>query len=244
MLFESALATCCKGGRKAKSESLVQELLPPGIRWTERYYSPLTTLLVFLWQCLAKSSCREAVAKRVAQCVAARQQPCSYATGAYCVARTRLPENLVKGLARQVGLGLHKKALEAWLWKGRKVKVVDGSTVSMPDTVKNQEAYPQGANQKAGVGFPIARILVIFSLAVGTALELAICPCKGKWQSELAMVRHDTHSSAVRLDLISRRAKNGCSDRRFTVPVPIATYNRLGTTRHNNDGGAVEKEGA
>ncbi len=144
---------------------------------------------MFLWQCLAKSSCREAVAKRVAQCVAVKQKPCSYATGGYCVARTRLPENLFKGLARQVGRRLHKKALEAWLWKGRRVKVADGSTVSMRDTVKNQQAYLQGANQKAGVGFSIARILVIFSLAVGTAPELAICPCNGKGQSELAMFR-------------------------------------------------------
>ena len=60
------------------------------------------------------------------------------------------------------------------LWCGRHVKVIDGSTVSMPDTVKNQAAYPQPKTQKAGCGFPIAKIGVIFSLATGAAVALAI----------------------------------------------------------------------
>ena len=68
----------------------------------------------------------------------------------------------------------------AWLWHGRKVRVVDGSTITMPDTPENQAAYPQPETQKPGCGFPIARILVIFSLSVGTVLEAAI----GKYQGQ------------------------------------------------------------
>jgi len=34
-------------------------------------------------------------------------------------------------------------------------------TVAMPDTPENQAAYPQANTQKPGVGFPIARILVM-----------------------------------------------------------------------------------
>ena len=44
----------------------------------------------------------------------------------------------------------------------------------MPDTPKNQAAYPQKAHQFAGVGFPIVRIGVLFSLSVGTVLDLGI----------------------------------------------------------------------
>ncbi len=61
-----------------------------------------------------------------------------------------------------------------YLWCGRNVKVIDGSTVSMPDTVENQKAYPQPKNQKPGCGFPIAKIGVIFSLATGAAVALVI----------------------------------------------------------------------
>jgi hypothetical protein len=59
----------------------------------------------------------------------------------------------------------------------------------MPDTPENQAAYPQPESQKPGVGFPIARLLVIFSLAVGTVLEAAVGPYQGKRTSELALLR-------------------------------------------------------
>jgi hypothetical protein len=48
-------------------------------------YTPLTTLLVFLWQVLnADHSCRAAVAKLLAFRASRRQPPCSANTGAYC----------------------------------------------------------------------------------------------------------------------------------------------------------------
>lgn len=59
-----------------------------------------------------------------------------------------------------------------YLWCGRNVKVIDGSTVSMPDTVENQKEYPQPSSQKLGCGFPIAKIGVIFSLVTGAAITL------------------------------------------------------------------------
>src|SRR5262249_62109866 len=71
----------------------------------------------------------------------------------------------------------------------RRVKVVGGSTVSRPDTPRNQEAYPQPSGQAPGLGFPIARILVVFSLAVGTVLEAAMGRYQGKQTSELALLR-------------------------------------------------------
>ena len=61
-----------------------------------------------------------------------------------------------------------------YLWCGRSVKVIDGSSVSMPDTVENQKTYPQLCSQKPGCGFPIAKIGVLFSLATGAAIALAV----------------------------------------------------------------------
>ncbi len=84
-------------------------------------------------------------------------------TSAYCQARSRLPEKLLEQLFGKAAQSLEEKVTCEHLWCGRKVKVIDGSTVSMPDTLENQKAYPQPTNQKPGCGFPIAKIGVIFS---------------------------------------------------------------------------------
>ena len=92
-------------------------------------------------------------------------------------------------MVRRTGRAVHDRADASWLFHGRPVKILDGSTVIMPDTPRNQAAYPQPRGQAPGLGFPIARILVVFSLAVGTVLEAAIGPYQGKQTSELALLR-------------------------------------------------------
>ena len=59
------------------------------------------------------------------------------------------------------------------LWCGRRVKVVDGTGVSMPDTPQNQSAFPQPSNQKKGCGFPVAKLVGCFCLASGALLHWA-----------------------------------------------------------------------
>src|SRR5438105_15171603 len=50
--------------------------------WLDRIFSPLVTLWVFLGQVLSPDhSCRAAVARLVAHCVARGQRPCSARTG-------------------------------------------------------------------------------------------------------------------------------------------------------------------
>ena len=110
-------------------------------------------------------------------------------TSSYCEARQRLPEELIWKLARRTGRDVHDRSKKSWLFHGRPVKIVDGSTVVMPDTRENQQAYPQPSTQAPGVGFPMARTLVIFSLAVGTVLDAAVGPYRGKQTSELALLR-------------------------------------------------------
>jgi len=158
--------------------------------WLDRIYSPLVTLWVFLGQVLsADHSCRAAVARLIAHRVSRGQDPCSSETGAYCQARKRLPEKFFSDVARQTGQALEANVDPQWLWKGRRVHVFDGSSVSMPDTPENQHAYPQPVVQKPGLGFPLARIAAVFSLACGAVLDLAICRYAGKGQSELGMLR-------------------------------------------------------
>jgi hypothetical protein len=100
-----------------------------------------------------------------------------------------LPEEFFSNVARQTGQALEKNVDEKWLWKSRRVLVFDGSSFSMPDTPENQAAYPQPTTQKPGLGFPLARIAAIFSLACAAILDIGICRYAGKGQSELGMLR-------------------------------------------------------
>ena len=107
--------------------------------WLDRIFSPLVTLWVFLGQVLSPDhSCRAAVARLNAHRVARGQEPCSARTGAYSRARRRLPEAFFSAAACSVGRGLDAKAETGWLWRGRRVYVFDGTTVTMPDTPENQ----------------------------------------------------------------------------------------------------------
>jgi hypothetical protein len=148
------------------------------------------TVWVFLSQCLSSDhSCRDAVARLIAWRVTRGLKPCSAETSAYCTARNDLPEEVVHELMRDTGKQVEDESPHTWLWHGRKVRVVDGSTITMPDTPANQAAYPQMKAQKPGCGFPIARILVIFSLSAGAVLEAAIGKYKGKQTGENSLFR-------------------------------------------------------
>jgi hypothetical protein len=171
-------------------EIVSQALTAAGVAWKDRIYSPLITLWVFLSQVLsADHSCRAAVARLVAHRVAEGLEGCSADTGAYCQARKRLPERFFSEVACRVGRDLDSQAGAKWLWKGRRVYMFDGSTVSMPDTPANQAEYPQIPTQKPGLGFPIARIGAIASLSCGAIVSLGFCRYAGKGQGEVSLLR-------------------------------------------------------
>jgi hypothetical protein len=110
-------------------------------------------------------------------------------TGDYCRARAKLSEEALHALAVEIGGEVAQQAQPAWLWKGRRTKLVDGFTFTMPDTPANQAAYPQHTAQKPGLGFPIARACVILCLATACILELALGPYSGKETGETALLR-------------------------------------------------------
>jgi hypothetical protein len=166
---------------------LTESLLP---EHRERLYPPTVTLSMFMRQTLeADGSCQKAVNGWAAQRSADGLGACSVRTGAYCKARQRLPLEMVTGLARKTGELLSRKALRPWQWRGRAVKLVDGTGLSMPDTPENQVAYPQSSTQAPGVGFPLARLVAVICLATGAALDAAIGPHSGKGSGELSLVR-------------------------------------------------------
>ena len=155
-------------------------------------YTPPVTLWAFLSQMLHKDeqrSCVAAVARVMVLLVGLGREPCSGNTGAYCRARAKLPEPVIRRLTLRMAKGCETAVPSQWLWHGRHAKLVDGTTASMPDTEASQAEYPQNSAQAEGVGFPIVRMVVLFSLATGMLCDMAMGPYQGKETGELALFR-------------------------------------------------------
>ena len=172
-------------------EQLIDELLGDARGdWRGWIYRPALVVWCFLSQVLSSDhSCRETVAKLNAYRVAHGLSPCSADTGAYCLARDKLPEAVCHELIHATAHRVMQDVPQSWLWCGRRVRVVDGSTVTMPDTPANRAEYPQVPGQKPGCGFPIVRLVVIFCLATGAVLEMALGKYKGKQTGENSLFR-------------------------------------------------------
>lgn len=157
-------------------ESIITEALQAEkVKFRRRLFDPFVTLWVFLSQVLdSDKTCHNAVSRVAATLAFEKAEIPSVDTSAYCQARKRLPEKLLQRLFGTVAQNLEKQVTTEHLWCGRHVKVIDGSTVSMPDTPLNQKAYPQPSSQAEGCGFPLAKIGTLFSLATGAAVALVI----------------------------------------------------------------------
>jgi putative transposase len=159
-------------------------------RGARAVFTPALILWAFLSQVLSTDkSCRAAVLRILTLLVTLERGPCSTDTGAYCRARAKLPVAVLRRLALQVGQGLEAAVPSQWLWKNRHVFLVDGATVSLPDTPENQQAYPQPPSQKPGLGFPMIRMVGLLSLATAALQGLAFGPCQGKETGEPALLR-------------------------------------------------------
>jgi hypothetical protein len=136
-------------------------------------FPPMITFWNFLAQVLTPAQpCRETVR----QIQAARRLRCkpriSSCTGGYCQARRRLPEALLECIWQANARRLATEAIPAMLWRGLRVAVVDGTASSMPDTPENQKVWPQPSGQKPGCGFPVMKLVSLFSMATGAAHAL------------------------------------------------------------------------
>lgn len=161
---------------------LFGELLPDhlldlnekGVNSRERILSPKVTFWAFVSQVFdVGSSCRDIVRKVEAWWRWMRKDRTDHpalTTSAYCQARARLDLQTLRLIQGHLAWSLDRRVSKGQLWLSRKVKITDGTTVSMPDTPPNQECWPQSTSQKEGLGFPCMKLVGIFSLASG-ALE-------------------------------------------------------------------------
>jgi hypothetical protein len=173
------------------TEASIQEVLNEhSVTYRDRVFSPVTTIWGFLSQILSEDhSCRDAVSRIIAHRATKGMAVCSPNTASYCTARSRIPTRVLSTLAKRTAEELHTSVDDRWKWIGRSVFILDGSSVSMPDTPENQAMYPQPPNYKPGLGFPLARITVLLSLATGACHDLTIAPYAGKGTGEKTLFR-------------------------------------------------------
>ena len=165
----------------------LESLLP---EHRERQFPPTQTLAMFLGQVMsADGSCQHIVDQTAVGRLLAGMKPGSVNTSGYCQARKRLPLPMIRSLVQVSGKLPGEQLPRQWLWQGRHVKLVDGSTISMPDTAQNQACYPQHGQQAAGVGFPLARLVAVISLAHGAVLDAAMGAYQGKGTGEHSLFR-------------------------------------------------------
>jgi hypothetical protein len=139
----------------------------------QRVFTPLATFWNFLAQVLSPAQpCRAAVRRLQATRGRRRKSLICSGTGGYCQARRRLPEALLQVIWQAISSQISKASSSEMLWRGLRVGVVDGTTLSMPDTAANQAEWPQPRGQKAGCGFPVMKVVGLFSLATGAAHAL------------------------------------------------------------------------
>jgi hypothetical protein len=193
---------------------------PAGANSRQRLYSLRATFWGFLWQMLHPgTSCREVVRQIQALfCGADLPATVDEGTSAYCQARQRLPLKVLQ-CARAAAAEHAEKLLPQHhqLWRGWRLKVTDGSTLSLADTPANQRAYPQLASQKPGCGFPLLKIVGVFSLASGALL----CYAKGnKHSAELPLL--------FRLRSLFQRGDLLLADRGFCSYVVMALLELMG----------------
>jgi hypothetical protein len=138
----------------------------------ERIYTQERTFYGFLWQCLNPlTSCRKVVRQFQALFTLHDGPSVSEEDGAYCRARGRLPLKVLSQVLDATAKECDRQAPQRKFLQGRKVKVVDGACVTLADTPENREQYPKSKTQKRNTGFPLMRILVMFSLASAAVLS-------------------------------------------------------------------------
>ena len=165
----------------AQLQEHVRDFLPAPLLSTEdegpnsreRIFSLRLTFECFLWQLLKPhTSCREVIRQVQALFRLHDQGPVAEGDSAYVQARQRLPRQRLEQALIATAQAADRRAGSGGQLGGRPVIAVDGSTVQLADTPKNQKRYPQPSTQKRGCGFPVLKLAVLFSLTSGAVLRV------------------------------------------------------------------------
>ena len=137
-----------------------------------RVFSNNVTFWGFLHQVLSPSTpCREVVRKVQSFCSEKELPLPSSNDAAYCKARAKLDDKDLKKIHSKVCEKVQQRVIEDQRWKGRDVRVLDGTGITLPDTLENQAEFPQPSIQRKGCGFPVMKVVACFCLASGALIH-------------------------------------------------------------------------
>lgn len=138
-----------------------------------RVFSLEVVFWAYLYQLLSGLGCTGTVKQVQAWMIHQGRALPSSNTSGYCQARRKLPQSTLDTIFKRTGTVLEAGSRSAERWCNRRVKVVDGTGLSMPDTQENQAPWPQSGNCTPGCGFPQLKMVGLFSLCSGALLGYA-----------------------------------------------------------------------
>jgi hypothetical protein len=156
-------------------ELIVGACAAAGHAWRERVLGPVQTLHLFVLQVLHFNTSIAGL-RRVAKC--------AFSEGSYCDARGRLPLAALQSLLRSSADALRDAQVKAtgggrggaYLWRGLRSLLVDGSSTVAPDTPQLDETFGHPPRQKPGCGFPVPKVLGLFDALTGLVVEMLCLP--------------------------------------------------------------------
>ncbi len=226
---------------ESKLEALLQE---EKVSYRNCVYTPFVTLWVMVSQVLEPDKSLSNAVKRISSWLTAAGAECpSQDTGAYSKARQRLPERVLQRLVPEAAEALEQQVPAAQHWCGRRVRVGDGTTVLMSDTTANQATYPQHSNQAPGCGFPMAKLVVMFSLLTGAVVAACVAPlaCSEIVMSRLlyqalasedVLVADQAYGSYVDLALVQQQGADGVFRKHHARQCDFRRGKKLGIGDH------------
>jgi hypothetical protein len=183
----------------------------------ERLYPLHRVFWCWLWQILqGNTACREVV-RQVQTMFCLHGKSIDEGTSAYCQSRSKIPLALLRTFVTASAQAVQKTVPGANLLQQRPLKAIDGSSVRLADTPKNQQSFPQPHSQHPGAGFPTMKIVALFCVASGSLLA---CATGHRFQSDVSMAAQ-IFSSLVRGDVL-------VTDRGFGSFVVAALLHSLG----------------
>jgi len=196
---------------RLSSKAILEKCRQIGHCWRESPLDPAITVYLFAMQILAgNTACNHL---RLLSGL-------DFTASAYCQARQRLPLEVIRDLARQVGRQLADANQPLSLWHGHRVFLVDGAGCSMPDTAALQKEFGQPAGQKEGCGFPVVSTLIMVHAYSGAIMDMLLRPLYVHDMSGVARLHADLRpgdvligdrafSSYAHLGLLQQRGLHG-----------------------------------
>lgn len=137
-----------------------------GHRWRDRIFTPAVTVRSILHRALNPDKSIRAILTDLAACDSRLKH--TPADASWCQARSRLPRGLWKKLLDQSVKHLEDLTSGQFLYKGKQLFLIDGSTISMPDTLELVDHFGYSSVNQGLSRFPLGRI---------TFVVLAGCEC-------------------------------------------------------------------